>query len=220
VRRGPVSMRALMRLQEDARVELFVADELTTDWISFARRVAGTLVATEGDPLSALGYIVTAGMMGPIIVAMPSRFKTDCKDLIAAGALACVTMPISKADVDRLIPMLLRQGVRAPARMDATLRLLLDPISREVRYRDRRVRLSQREFAVLHCLSGHEGRPVSAEKLLTYVWGDADSGERSRQILDVYIFQLRKKLERLSLKGAIATVRGFGYALAQCPPTI
>ena len=77
------------------------------------------------------------------------------------------------------------------------------------------MRLSQREFAVLHRLSGHHGRPVSAEDLLTSVWGDAPTIERTRQILDVYIFQLRKKLERLGLSGAVSTVRGFGYALVE-----
>lgn len=213
LRRGPVPMRGLAALHADQRVELFVAEELTPDWISFAKRVAGTLVATEDDPLSALGYAVTAGMTGPLIVAMAKRYKADCHDLIAAGAIACVTMPIAKTDVDRMIPLLMKHA--GPARMDGTLRLLLDPIGRVVRYRERSVRLSQREFAVLHCLSSHHGRPVSAEELLTYVWADAKSGERSRQILDVYIFQLRKKLERLGLRGAISTVRAFGYALVQ-----
>lgn len=213
LRRGPVPLRSLAALHADQRVELFVTDELTPDWISLAQRVAGTLVATEDDPLSALGYAITAGMTGPFVVAMAKRYKLDCHDLIAAGAIACVTMPIVKTDVDRMIPLLMRHS--GPARMDGTLRLLLDPIGRVVRYRDRSVRFSQREFALLHCLSSHRGRPVSAEELLTYVWGDAKSAERSRQILDVYVYQLRKKLERLGLGGAISTVRAFGYALVQ-----
>jgi DNA-binding response OmpR family regulator len=206
-------MRELAALHSDLRLELFVTEELTPDWISFARRVAGTIVATQGDPLSALGYAITAAMSGPIIVAMARRYHMDCSDLISAGAIACVTMPIARPDVDRMLPLLM---THAPARMDGTLRLLLDPISRVVRFRERSVRLSQREFAVLHCLSSHGGRPVSAEELLTDVWGggEAKSAERSRQILDVYIFQLRKKLEQLGLHGAISTVRAFGYALS------
>ena len=213
LRRGPVSLRSLAALHADERVELFVADQLNAEWSSFAKRVAGTLVATEGDPLSALGYAVTGGLSGPLIVALSKRYKSDVKDVLAAGAIACVTMPITKADVDRMIPLLLQHA--GPARMDSTLRLLLDPIGRVVRYRDRSVRLSQREFAVLHCLSSRRGRAVAAEELLMYVWGDAKSADRSRQILDVYIFQLRKKLERLGLVGAISTVRGFGYVLVQ-----
>jgi DNA-binding response OmpR family regulator len=68
---------------------------------------------------------------------------------------------------------------------------------------------------VLHTLSSHHGRPVSAEDLLTAVWGEAPSPDRTRQILDVYIFQLRRKLGQIGLKGAVSTVRAFGYALVQ-----
>jgi hypothetical protein len=211
VRRGPLSLRGLAALERDLRVELFVADELTPDWVSFARRVSAVLVVTEDDPLSALGYAVTAGVTCPIIVAMARRFRTDCTDLFAAGAVACVTTPVTKADVDALMPVLMSHA--AAARMDGTLRLLLDPISRVVRYRNKVARLTLREFALLHCLSAQSGRPVPAEALMNYVWGDADVRDGTRKILDVYIFQLRKKLKGIGLTDAISTVRGFGHTL-------
>lgn len=190
-------------------MELFVADALTADWTSFARRVAAVVVVTESDPFRALGYAVTAEVGCPIVVAMSRKFRADCKDLITAGATACVTTPFTTADVDRLLPLIAPYG--APARIDVTLRLLLDPISRVARYRDKVVQLSLREFALLHCLSTQRGRPVPAETLMMYVWGDADL--RGRKILDVYIFQLRKKLKNLGLTDPISTVRGFGYSL-------
>ncbi len=211
VRRGPLSMRALGALEPDPRVELYMADELTPQWASFAKRVAAIVVITERDPFHALGYVITAEVSCPIVVAMSRRFSKDCKDLIEAGAAACVTTPLTPADVDRLLPIMTQHA--GPARIDSTLRLLLDPISRIVRYRDKVVRLSLREFALLHCLSAQHGRPVPAETLMTYVWGDSDLRD-GRKILDVYIFQLRKKLKGLGLSGAISTVRGFGYSLA------
>lgn len=203
-------MRALGALEHDPRVELYVADALTPQWASFAKRVAAIVVVTGRDPFNALGYVITAEVSCPIVVAMSRRFRADCKDLVAAGAAACVTTPLSQADVDRLLPIITMHA--GPARIDSTLRLLLDPISRVVRYRDKVVRLSLREFALLHCLSTQHGRPVPAETLMTYVWGDTDLRD-GRKILDVYIFQLRKKLKGLGLQGAISTVRGFGYSL-------
>lgn len=205
-------MRALGALEHDPRVELYIADQLTPNWASFAKRVAAVVVVTEHDPFNALGYVVTAEVGCPIVVAMSRRFRADCKDLVEAGAAACVTTPFTQADVDRLLPIIALYA--APARIDSTLRLLLDPISRVVRYRDKVARLSLREFALLHCLSAQRGRPVPAEALMTYVWGDADVRDGSRKILDVYIFQLRKKLKGLGLSDAISTVRGFGYSLA------
>ena len=56
-------------------------------------------------------------------------------------------------------------------------------------------------------------RAERARRLRLISAAPGETGDRPRQILDVYVFQLRKKLERLGLRGAISTVRGFGYAL-------
>jgi DNA-binding response OmpR family regulator len=213
VRRGPQSLRGLSALEQDPRVELFVTDELTPERVAFARRVSAVIAVTESDPFDALAYIVTAGLTCPIVVAMSRRFKAECSALVAAGATTCITMPIKPSDVDALIPKIAAHA--APARMEGSLRLLLDPISRVVRYRDKVARLTLREYALLHCLSEQHGWPVPAEKLMAYVWGDSELRDSSRKILDVYIFQLRKKLGRLGLTDAISTVRGFGYTLGQ-----
>ena len=211
VRRGPVGIRFLGALQDDPRLELIVTDELTPDWVAVAQRVTAVLVASMDDPLGALLYALTAGVNAPIVVATSGQHRLECDTVVTAGAVACLVMPIVRPDVDRVVKMLMPRA--ATTRVDSTLRLLLDPIARTVRFHDRSIRLSQREFAVLHCLSSRSGQPVPADELLTYVWGDKAGSERSRQILDVYIFQLRKKLDRLGLKGAVATIRGFGYSL-------
>lgn len=213
VRRGPVGTRGIAALLRDPRLEVFSVDDLTPEWISFSQRVAGTIVVTEADPLRALGWVVTAGVNGPIVMVVNRRYRSEIDDLMKAGAIACVVLPVTPEDIGTLIPALTRHA--ALARIDTTLRLLLDPIGRVIRYRDRSVRLSQREFAVLHCLGAHRGRPVRAEDLLKIVWQERPQATGSRQILDVYIHQLRKKLDSLGLSGAIATVRGFGYALVQ-----
>jgi len=211
LRRGAVSLRMLGVLQEDPRLELFVTDTLTTDWVAFAQKSTAVIAATTDDPIAALAYVATAGIKTPIVIAMDRRFEGDCADLKKAGAFACVTMPIQEPDLARVIRELTKRA--GFTRVDGTLRLLLDPIGLVARYQDRSVHLSQREFAVLHCLSARSGRPVPADELLTYVWGESQQ-EKSRQILDVYIFQVRRKLEQIGLGGAITTVRGYGYALS------
>src|SRR5688500_19233774 len=95
-----------------------------------------------------------------------------------------------------------------------TLRLVLDPIARVARYREQTVRLTQREFALLYCLSAYDGRPVAAEDLYRQVWGEEPSAQ-SQGILAVYVFQIRQKLARIGLAHSVKTVRRFGYALVQ-----
>lgn len=210
VRRGPTSIRALGALEQDPRVELYVADALTSDWLTFARRAAGLITLTDTDPLSALGYVVTAEVSCPIVVALSRRYRGDMRDLLEAGAAAGVTTPLSRTDIDRVIAIFTARPARA--QVDGSLRLLLDPVSRVAHYRNKVVRLSLREFALLHCLSEQRGLPVSADAIMRSVWGDA--AVDSRRTLDVYVFQLRRKLRSIGLPEAISTVRGFGYALS------
>jgi DNA-binding response OmpR family regulator len=209
LRHGSVAKNALATLETDSRVELIEARGATRDWVALGQRVAGALVVAREDPLSALTFAITAGLRAPIVVAMQRRYKDEARDLAAAGAIASVTLPLTKASVARIVRLL--RPTTSIARMDGTLRLLLDPITRVVRYRNKPVQLSQREFTVRHCLSAGEGKPVSAEEVLRYVWSEDSSA--SRQILDVYICHLRRKLSRVGLKDAITTLRGFGYRL-------
>jgi len=93
------------------------------------------------------------------------RYGAECKELVAAGASECIAMPIGAKDQERIIHVLAAHA--ALSRIDSTLRLLLNPFGRTVRYHDKSERLSQREFAVLQCLSSFGGRPVAALKLVT-----------------------------------------------------
>lgn len=212
VRRGVVGRRLLGELPTDARIELVATTELTPKWVGFADRVAAVLIASRQDPLVGLLYALTAGIRVPIVVAAQPEFRGQRGHVEEAGAAEFLLMPITTSDVDRLVTLLVPRA--ASSRVDTTLRLVLDSVGQVARYRDRSVKLTQREFVLLHCLSGRQGRPVASDELYRYVWGDSAPDGQSRQILTVYVFQLRKKLARLGLTEALTTVRGFGYALA------
>lgn len=217
LRHSAVSVRHVAALHEDRRFELIAVDRMLPEWTGLARRVAGTIVATEDDPLSALVYAITGGLTGPIALLYPRRYGMDARELKAAGAAECFTLPLTTRHLDAIASLFAANA--SLARVDGRLHLVFDPIALTVRFRDQCVRLSQREFAVLQFMSTFHGEPVAAHKLLEYVWGGR-GGSRPRQILDVYIFQLRRKLERLSLGNAIVTVRGVGYALVPQAPSV
>ena len=211
LRHGVVGARHFAALRADPRFALLEADAWTPDVVDLARRVSATIVATMGEPLGALAYAVTAGVTGTLVMATAARHRRARGVLLEAGAIDTLTLPIDPAQVFSLLLQLDARPRLTHA--DQQLRLTLDPVARVARYRDRSVRLSQREFAVLHCLSTHDGRPVDADELLRVVWGNAGTTGRPRQILDVYVCQLRKKLGALGIENSIATVRRFGYAL-------
>jgi len=199
-------------LLRDRRFEVIVVDALTPRWIAFARRTAGTVIAGPPKPLAALTFAATAGVGGTIVMLLHGRDRSLARDCLAGGCAACFVLPLLETDGDRLFTVV--AGSEAIVKVDSGLRLLLDPISLTVLYRGRTLRLSQRAFALLFALSLHDGRPVSAQDLLTEVWADTRGAGPSRELLEFYVSQLRKKLALIGLSEAIQTVRTFGYSLA------
>jgi DNA-binding response OmpR family regulator len=212
LRKSLAGTRALGALADDPRVELVEVDEKKTNWISGAQRASAILALTGSDPMGALLFVLTAGVTVPIFIGAPKRMLAGKKDVVDGGAAACMATPLTKADVTRMVKLLTSQT--SSLSVDSALHLVLDPVARVVRLHEKSVKLSQREFAVLHCLSTRKGRPVSAYDLMAYVWGERSERKKTREILDVYIHSVRRKLKRLGLANPIQTVRGYGYALA------
>jgi two-component system OmpR family response regulator len=88
--------------------------------------------------------------------------------------------------------------------------LVLDRATREVRRGDRPIQLTPREFALLECLMRSPGKVLSRPLILEKVWGY--SKHPLTNVVDVYIRQLRRKVDREAVP-LIQTVRGFGYKL-------
>jgi two-component system response regulator RegX3 len=74
------------------------------------------------------------------------------------------------------------------------------------------VELTRREVDIMAYLHRHHDRIVSKKELLTEVWHYADADIETRTV-DIHILKLRKKIDALTRKVIIATVRGEGYRL-------
>jgi DNA-binding response OmpR family regulator len=111
----------------------------------------------------------------------------------------------------RLREALLR---RRPPRGMAPLRvgdLMLNPDTHEVTRSDRAIDLTQREFELLEYLMRNERLVISRQKLLDEVWGyDPFSITNT---IEVFVSNLRRKLEAGGEPRLLHTVRGAGYVL-------
>jgi DNA-binding response OmpR family regulator len=92
--------------------------------------------------------------------------------------------------------------------------LELDPPSREVHLRGRRVSLSQKEFALLRALATEPTRVFTKEELLRDVWGFRSMG--ITRTLDSHACRLRQKLAREGDQ-FVVNVWGVGYRLVDGP---
>jgi DNA-binding response OmpR family regulator len=87
--------------------------------------------------------------------------------------------------------------------------LIVDPTARLVSWDGEAVELSPREFALLHALACRPDTAVAKDELLRLVWGDENAA--SRNVVEVYVGYVRRKLEAVGAGHVLKTVRGYGY---------
>lgn len=89
--------------------------------------------------------------------------------------------------------------------------ITINAVEKTVLKDGRPVRLTKREYALLEYLCNREGEVVSKDDLIKHVWDfEADTLPNT---VEVFILNLRKKLDSSNQPSIIETVRGFGYKL-------
>jgi DNA-binding response OmpR family regulator len=147
----------------------------------------------------------------PILI-LTARDAVDARvEGLDSGADDYLVKPFERQELLARIRALLR---RRPPRGMAPLRvgdLSLNPDTHEVRRGERDVELTQREFELLEYLMRNERLVISRQKLLDEVWGyDPFSITNT---IEVFVSNLRRKLEAGGEPRLLHTVRGAGYVL-------
>ena len=149
----------------------------------------------------------------PIIVISARSEDRDKIEALDAGADAYLTKPFSLMELASRCRALLRRGgmVKQASDVLSVGDIVLSPSHREVTVAGEPLKLTLREFDLLEYLMRKPGVVFTRESLLQSVWGwDFDGGSRT---VDVHVQTLRQKLGERA--GAIETVRGVGYRLAE-----
>ena len=147
----------------------------------------------------------------PILILTARTETEDRVEGLDTGADDYLPKPFERAELLARIRALLR---RRPPRGSASIvvgDLLLNPDTREVKRGEREIELTNREFELLEYLARNQKLVVSRERLLEDVWG-YDPFEQTNTI-DVFISNLRRKLEAGGEPRLLHTKRGAGYVL-------
>ncbi|MBV8070967.1 MAG: response regulator transcription factor [Acidobacteriaceae bacterium] len=131
-----------------------------------------------------------------IIVLSVRDGERDKIEALDSGADDYITKPFS---VDELLARMRANLRRLPAQDDGAVftipgELSVDFVKRQVIAHGQEIRLTPKEFDLLHFLLSHADRPVTHRKLLQTIWGPDYGGEV--EYLRVFVRQLRKKIER------------------------
>lgn len=153
----------------------------------------------------------------PILMLTAHDDIRERVEALDAGADDYLTKPFSIEELmARTRARLRRKGLEEANRYADRLQvgdLVLLANSRDVRRGDDEIKLSAREFDLLHHLMQQSGRVCKRQEILAAVWGPTFVGDDN--LLDVYVRYLRKKLEPPGKPTLIQTVRGIGFIAKQ-----
>ena len=229
----------LLLVEDDDATRTFLADNLSADGyellVADCARDATRLLETkfpdlalvdiglpDGSGVDLVGRVREADGLAsridprtPIIVVSGRAEELDRIRGFERGCDDYVCKPFSYAELRGRVAALLRRADhrRAHGRLRVGP-LEVDPPTREVRLRGRRLELSAKEFALLRALAVEPARVLTKEELLRGVWGFRSMGQT--RTLDSHACRLRHKL------GAdgdrfVVNVWGVGYRLVDGP---
>lgn len=171
------------------------------------------IVADEGSAAALAALIATARGNGRGAIALVDD-PSQSSPLREAGAVL-LAKPVRLADLALAVKAALRPGAVPPLTLGA---LRLDPVTRELAAAagaGPRVRLTEKEAAILAYLIRADGRTVPREELLAQVWGyDAAVATHT---LETHVYRLRRKLAEGGGGAPRLIGEASGYRLAAGP---
>src|ERR671918_1821112 len=226
--------------QATGRVLVVEDDEAIADVLRRTLRQEGHEVRTAADGVDALRaaeefvpdlVILDLGLPGldgvevcrrlraesdvPILILTARADLDDRVEGLDSGADDYLVKPFERQELLARMRALMR---RRPPRGSAALvvgDLRLNPDTREVSRGERKIELTNREFELLEYLMRNERLVVSRERLLEEVWGYDPMAMTNT--IDVFISNLRRKLEGGDEDRVLHTKRGAGYVLRAAP---
>lgn len=153
----------------------------------------------------------------PPIIMLTSR--DDVKDKIEGlklGAIDYMTKPFNTEELLVRIANTLKiygelSKSQKPVSRYVVKNLVLYVDSREVTVKNEKITLRQKEFELLKYLLKNKNVVVSRDKILEEVWGYEYVGETN--VVDVYVHELREKIDKRFKETYIYTERGVGYVI-------
>ena len=151
------------------------------------------------------------GLRVPILMLTARQTVEDRVDGLDAGADDYLTKPFAFAE---LLARLRALGRREPELRLGSLRvadLTLDPVTHRVERTGRLIHLTAREYAIVELLLRHRGQVLTRDQIAAGAW--ELGADHASNVVDVFVRNLRRKIDDPYARKLLYTVRGVGYTL-------
>ena len=155
-----------------------------------------------------------AGVGTPILMLTARDTVQDKVTGLRSGADDYMTKPFAFEELLARIEVLMRRRngeIKPETKEFQVADLVLNRETHEVRRGETLIELTPKEFSLLECFMRMPGKVLSRTRILEQVWGY--SADPLTNVVDVYIRQLRRKIDDDYAIKLLKTVRGFGYKL-------
>lgn len=221
-----------------ARLLLVEDDETIADFLATELRIEGFEVQVEADGLQGLAAArqgpfdlvlldwMLPNLSGPelcrrlrrtsqvpIIMLTAKERVAERVEGLDAGANDYLAKPFAFEELLARIRVQLRPRQAAPRAFFGLADLEVDLAEHRVTRAGKRVELTPKEFALLLDLLQHARQVRTRDQIMAAVWGYEYDGYDN--VVDVFVRQLRQKVEPEGLPRLIHTVRGVGYVLRE-----
>lgn len=166
------------------------------------------------DGVSLVRGMRAAGNGAPVLLLTARDAVSDRVEGLNAGADDYLVKPFAFEELSARLRVLTRRGGgRQTTNRFALADLVVDADSRSVERGGKPVALTSREYALLEYLIRNQGRVLSRQQIEEHVWSYDYEG--ASNMVDVYIRNLRRKLDDGRAVKLIHTVRYAGYVLRE-----
>lgn len=167
----------------------------------------------DGSGFDLLAKLRQSENQTPIIIVTARGEVEDRIKGLNLGADDYVPKPIDSNELIARIRAVIRRNSQSSLPVITIGELVVKPAEHTATVNSKLLDLTAKEFAVLEYLAQHSGQAVTRTMLMEHIWGsDFDTFSN---VIDVYIRNLRRKVEKHSKDKLIQTIRGKGYVLGK-----
>jgi len=163
------------------------------------------------DGAQVLSRLRKAGIQTPVLVLTARDDKESIVRLLNDGADDYLAKPFDLGELLARAKALVRRGKNQASPILAVGDLRVDSIRRTVHRGEREIKLTPMEYRVLEYLAHQPERVISKAELLEHLYDY--NCDQYANVIEVYIWGLRKKIDEGADVKLIHTFRGQGYSI-------